>query len=53
MLLYFGVVYLYIIYINFSMHIIYKEINEFDNVCKRIKLKVNVGKSKAMVCGRT
>ena len=28
-------------------------LNEFDNVCKRRKLKVDVGKSKFMVCGRT
>ena len=27
--------------------------NEFDIVCKRGKLKVKVGKTKAMVCGRT
>ena len=28
-------------------------LDEFDIVCKRRKLKVNVGKSKVMVCGRT
>ena len=27
-------------------------LNEFDNVCERRKLKVNVGKSKVMVCGK-
>ena len=28
-------------------------LDEFDIVCKRRKLQVNVGKSKVMVCGRT
>ena len=28
-------------------------LDEFDIVCKRRKLKVNVGKSKVMICGRT
>ena len=27
-------------------------LNEFNNVCERRKLKVNVGKSKVMVCGK-
>ena len=28
-------------------------VSEFDNVCKGRKLKVNVGKIKVMVCGKT
>ena len=28
-------------------------VSEFDNVCKRRKLKVNIVKSKVMICGRT
>ena len=37
--------------IGFSRLILQQLVNHFDNVCKRRKMKVNVGNSKVMVCG--